>query len=118
MAFKINQVHGSKLGAFLDGVHMQATILDHARPHSLESGFVTFSAKEWFDLGPNAAWRGEKTCDCETPFKPEGSPFFVLPGLDSPEKIMIDSAHTWHIGTPSFKNMLQQVCQDFCWKLI
>lgn len=42
-----------------------------------------------------------KPNDCDPPFKPEGSPFFVLPGLTSPERVMIDSAHTWHIGIPS-----------------
>lgn len=42
-----------------------------------------------------------KPNDCDSPFKPEGSPFFVLPGLTSPERVMIDSAHTWHIGIPS-----------------
>ncbi|CAK9035316.1 Uncharacterized protein SCF082_LOCUS21236, partial [Durusdinium trenchii] len=66
---------------------------------------------EWYDMRANATWRDEK--DPPSPFKQGGSPLHAVPGLTSPESVMIDSAHTWHIGifiwerNPSKERMLK-----------
>ena len=48
-----------------------------------------------------ATWRGEHPSDSISPFKGE-SPLHAISALTSPERILVDSAHTWHIGTLGF----------------
>lgn len=57
-------------------------------------------AEDWFDMSSGAKWRNDKPDECPSPFKHLSSPLLSLPGMTSPTKICIDSAHTWHIGLP------------------
>ena len=59
-------------------------------------------SEAWWDMRKTAPWRQEQPCDLPSPYKPEGSPFFAIKGLASPTRILIDSAHTWHIGFPGW----------------
>ena len=55
--------------------------------------------QDWYNVGPDAPWKTEDVSNAPSPFKPEGSPLFEVPGLASAKRVCIDSAHTWHIGT-------------------
>lgn len=59
---------------------------------------LAFISEDWWDMRKTAPWRQEQPGDVSSPYKPEGSPFFAIAGLTSPTRILIDSAHTWHIG--------------------
>ncbi|CAE7757428.1 unnamed protein product [Symbiodinium pilosum] len=51
---------------------------------------------EWFNMSGDAPWRSGD--EAPTPFKRQGSPLFVVPGLVDPLRALVDPAHTWHIG--------------------
>ena len=55
----------------------------------------------WYDMRPDAEWKTETLDDVPSPYVPAGSPLFSVPGLASPARVLIDSAHSWHIGSPS-----------------
>lgn len=54
--------------------------------------------QEWFDMSINAVWRKDRIEDCPSPFKCLNNPLSAVPSLTLPNTILIDSAHTWHIG--------------------
>ena len=59
---------------------------------------LLITAQDWWNMTTDAEWRQDNPEDCPSPFKPAGSPLLSVPGLTSPGSIMIDAAHTWHIG--------------------
>ncbi|CAE7265985.1 unnamed protein product, partial [Symbiodinium necroappetens] len=58
-------------------------------------GDWVYLRKDWFDMSEDAAWR---TSEGPTPFKTKASPLHDIPGLSSPSRALVVSAHTWHIG--------------------
>ena len=52
--------------------------------------------QEWFNMSEDAPWRSGD--GAPTPFKRQGSPLFLVPGLADPLRALVDPAHTWHIG--------------------
>lgn len=55
--------------------------------------------EEWHDPSQNAAWQRQDHRPGPWPFKPGGSPFFLIPHGRNPAKAtaIIDIAHTFHI---------------------
>ncbi|CAL1145148.1 unnamed protein product [Cladocopium goreaui] len=71
---------------------------------SLFTGFTSLrichlcSGQDWWRYDSDAPWKLAENRPGESPFKPEGNPFAIVPGGDSPNRIRPDMVHTFHIG--------------------
>ena len=64
----------------------------------LEYRYICLSPQDWWRHDSDAPWKLAENRPGESPFKPEGNPFAIVPGGDSPKRIRPDVVHTFHIG--------------------
>ena len=64
-------------------------------PHS--KTYIPF-LQEWWRFDSEAPWRLPANRPGPSPFKAGGSPFDIIPGGTSPERIRPDIVHTFHLG--------------------
>ena len=64
-------------------------------PHS--KTYIPF-LQEWWRFDSEAPWRLPANRPGPSPFKAGGSPFHIIPGGTSPERIRPDIVHTFHLG--------------------
>ena len=60
--------------------------------------YTCISPQDWWRYDSDAPWKLAENRPGESPFKPEGNPFAIVPGGDSPNRIRPDVVHTFHIG--------------------
>lgn len=60
--------------------------------------YIILSPQDWWRYDSDAPWKLAENRPGESPFKPEGNPFAIVPGGDSPNRIRPDMVHTFHIG--------------------